>query len=153
MQQWSLDPVFDSYAAVFTTVVLLLCTFLLVRPRNNLSAARMQVLLILRCVIVLILALAMLRPSKTISEVQTKPALVMFLADETQSMTQPSMEPEISRWEHQQATWDSVHRVLDARADDVSPRLFGYSDTITENRFDSAGMSFPAEPVGLQTDL
>ncbi|MBT7917412.1 MAG: hypothetical protein HN617_07695, partial [Planctomycetaceae bacterium] len=137
MQQWSLDPVFDSYAAVFTTVVLLLCTFLLVRPRNNLSAARMQVLLILRCVIVLILALAMLRPSKTISEVQTKPALVMFLADETQSMTQPSMEPEISRWEHQQATWDSVQRVLDARADDVSARLFGYSDTITENRIGS----------------
>ena len=153
MQQWSLDPVFDSYAAVFTTVVLLLCTFLLVRPRNNLSAARMQVLLILRCVIVLILALAMLRPSKTISEVQTKPALVMFLADETQSMTQPSMEPEISRWEHQQATWDSVHRVLDARADDVSARLFGYSDTITENRIGSAGVSFPAEPLGVQTDL
>jgi uncharacterized membrane protein len=153
MQQWSLDPVFDSYTVVFTTVVLLLCTFLLVRPRNNLSAARTRVLLILRCLIVLILALAMLRPSKTISELQTKQALVMFLVDETQSMSQPSMEPEISRWEHQQVTWDSVHRVLDARADDVSARLFGYSDTITENRLGSAGGSFPVEPLGLQTDL
>ncbi|MFP6588213.1 MAG: vWA domain-containing protein, partial [Pirellulaceae bacterium] len=152
MQQWSLDPVFDSYAVVFTTVVLLLCTFLLVRPRNSLSVSRARGLLILRCLIVLILALAMLRPSKTISELQTKKALVMFLVDETQSMTHPSMKPEISRWEHQRATWDSVHRVLDARADDVSARLFGYSDTITENRFGS-GVSFSAEPLGMQTDL
>lgn len=153
MQQWSLAPVFDSYTVVFTTVVLLLCTFLLVRPRNNLSAARTRVLLILRCLILLILALAMLRPSKTISKLQTKPALVMFLVDETQSMSQPSWEPEISRWEHQQATWDSVHRVLDARSDDVSARLFGYSDTIIEHRLGSAGVSFPAEPLGMQTDL
>ncbi|MCS5630961.1 MAG: glutamine amidotransferase, partial [Pirellulaceae bacterium] len=152
MQQWSLDPVFDSYAVVITTVVLLLCTFLLVRPRNSLSVRRAWVLLILRCLIVLILALAMLRPSKTISELQTKKALVMFLVDETQSMTHPSIEPEISRWEHQQATWDSVHRVLDARADDVSARLFGYTDTISENRIGSA-VAFSAEPLGMQTDL
>lgn len=152
MQQWSLDPVFDSYAVVITTVVLLLCTFLLVQPRNSLSGGRARVLLVLRCLIVLILALAMLRPSKTISELQTKKALVMFLVDETQSMTHPSIEPEISRWEHQQATWDSVHRVLDARADDVSARLFGYTDTISENRIGSAE-AFSAEPLGMQTDL
>ena len=149
MQQWSLDPVFDSYAVVITTVVLLLCTFLLVRPRNSLSVRRARVLLILRCVIVLILALAMLRPSKTISELQTKKALVMFLVDETQSMTHPSIEPEISRWEHQQATWDSVHRVLDARADDVSARLFGYTDTISENRIGSAAAFSAAASVAL----
>ena len=153
MQQWSLDPVFDSYAVVFATVVLLLCTFLLVRPRNGLSVSRVRVLLVLRCLIVLILAMAMLRPSKTVSELQTKKALVMFLVDETQSMTHPSMEPEISRWEHQQATWDSVRPVLAARADDVSARLFGYSDTITENRFGSAGAPFSTEPLGMQTDL
>ena len=152
MQQWSLDPVFDSYAVVITTVVLLLCTFLLVQPRNSLSGGRARVLLVLRCLIVLILALAMLRPSKTISELQTKKALVMFLVDETQSMTHPSIEPEISRWDHQQATWDSVHRVLDARTDDVSARLFGYTDTISENRIGSAE-AFSAEPLGMQTDL
>ena len=153
MQQWSFDPVFGSYLTVLTTVLLLLCTFFFVRPWTGIARHRRWWLFIIRCFVVLVLAVAMLRPGTTISETRTKKALILFLVDETESMNQPSVEPQITRWEHQMATWQSVQSVIEKRADEVSVRLYSYTDAISENRLTPETPSFPETPAGEQTDI
>ncbi|MFM9068601.1 MAG: hypothetical protein ACKOUR_14910, partial [Planctomycetota bacterium] len=64
MTNWSLNPIFESYLAV-TMLIVALALLLLVSPNfGRVSRKRQAVLIALRCVVILLLALVMLRPTR-----------------------------------------------------------------------------------------
>jgi uncharacterized membrane protein len=154
MESWSLNPIFGSPVTVLLTVLILLLVVLLVRPYRSLSKQRRLTLLGLRISVILVLLTSMLRPGRIVSETQTRPANVIVLTDETESMLQPSALDDVSRWEHQKRVWEDTARFLLRSKQNVETKWFGYANHISEQRWDStSGIVTQAEPTGEFTDL
>ena len=108
MQNWSFAPIFESPFLVVGIGVALLGLISLIRPYRTLTSARRRWLVGLRALAIVILGIVMLRPGRTVTEVQTRQATVIVLTDETESMLQPAAKDDLSRWEHQQQTWQQT---------------------------------------------
>ncbi len=154
MESWSLDPIFGSLTTVLLTGLVMLLLILSIRPYRTLSRSRAIALMTLRVVIILTLVVVMVRPGRTMSQTQTRRANIMVLTDETQSMSQPSAVDDLSRWEHQAQIWKETASFLQSRKQDAEPKWFGYSDRISEQRWNpDKSAAEPGAPTGEFTDL
>ena len=154
MQNWSFAPIFESPFLVVGIGVALLGLISLIRPYRTLTSVRRRWLVGLRALVIVILGIVMLRPGRTVTEVQTRQATVIVLTDETESMLQPAAKDDLSRWEHQQQTWQQTSVFLRNQSEQVSPRWFGYTDRLSQQRWGEAESEGDLQqPKGKFTDL
>ncbi|MEC9095519.1 MAG: glutamine amidotransferase [Planctomycetota bacterium] len=154
MESWSLGPIFGSFSIVLLIGLSLLILILLVRPYRALSRRRRLTLLFLRFSVIVVLTVVMLRPARTISETQTRPASIIVLTDETQSMLEPSAVDDINRWEHQNRVSKNTASFFLDRKQVVEPMWYGYTNHISAQRWDADnGVPELQEPTGESTDL
>ena len=92
-------PVAESYLVVIVAAVVLLALLGLGPARSKTSPRRRLTLSMIRLAIILLLLLAMLRPTLVYTETKKQAATLVMLVDATRSMTVPDSMGGKSRWE------------------------------------------------------
>ena len=143
MIEWSLNPIFNSYAVVAALAVGM-ALMLVVRPSfGRVTSTRRTVLIGLRVAVVLLLLLAMLRPTRVFTTTKQQSAVLMVLFDQSRSMLLPGSTEGKSRWEEQLETLARIAPQLAELAEDFEIRLYAYDTAVaadrTDHRVEAAG--------------
>lgn len=153
MSSWSLEPIFDSYLAVFLIAGVLMA-LLLVRPTyRTLSQGQWGTLLALRMAAILLLITAMLGPThvSTTREPQTAVAVVLF--DQSRSMQLPDAAGDRSRWEAQLQTLQQAEPLLRELGEKLKIKVYAYDSRLHAISWEGGSLQLPKAPNGEQTDL
>ncbi|MDD3585856.1 MAG: hypothetical protein PHQ75_01625 [Thermoguttaceae bacterium] len=144
-------------SAMFVVLVLLgLLIGLLVASHRTgqLTAGRGKVLFFLRLFVVLLLVFLMFRPAIVLTTTQKLPASLIFLIDQSESM---SIEDELgdqSRFELLRKTFHDAAPLMQRLRDEFEVEVIAFDSGQTPLAFSPGGeIEFPAKPQGNQTAL
>jgi hypothetical protein len=132
--EWSLSPIFDSFAIVGVAASVLLALLAVSPNFGRLSRSRKLALAALRLLVVFLLVFALLRPTRVQTVTRTEPATLIVLADRSRSMSQPHLAGGQTRWDAQRAAVDAVRAVAADLSRDLEVRAWTYSQSL--NPFD-----------------
>ncbi|HUG70185.1 MAG TPA: glutamine amidotransferase [Pirellulaceae bacterium] len=153
MIEWSLNPIFNSYgvvAALMAGVALLL----LVTPEfGRMTKLRKGALIAARVGVLLLLLLAMLRPTRIYSTTKQQTAVLMLMLDQSRSMTLPSTVEGKSRWQEQRETLLKIQDQLADLSKDFDLRLYSYDNQLHPLQLSAGKIELPDEPTGDLTDI
>jgi uncharacterized membrane protein len=152
MTRLALHPVMDPWLVAAVVVVLL--GLLLIRPRHRqMTAARLVTLSILRLLVVLLVLLAMLRPTLVYMRVKPQQASLALLVDDSRSMQVEDSLGDTSRWQ-------SLRSLLEASADDLAKlgqswdvKAYQFDDQTRKLDVRDGRVALPDRPDGQQTAL
>ncbi len=156
---WSVDPIFGSYAIVLLAGVGMLVVLLLVRESAKATRRQLFVLWMLRLLICLFVLLTMLRPGLTFTRQQTPKGSIAVMIDASASMQLASGERNKSRWEYEQEIWQSLWRQRELLGQDSVLIPFVYDSTLRQVGEVQSGMvgdtapPLPSRPEGVTTDI
>ncbi len=153
MIQWSLSPIFNSFVVV---ALLTLGSILLVLVRPNfgqITSWRRAPVFAARVAMVLLLLLAMLRPTRVYTTTRQQSAVLLLLLDQSRSMQLPSAVEGKSRWQVQAETLARGQELLSDLSRDFEIRLYAYDDQLHPLRMADAQVALPREPTGQLTDI
>jgi uncharacterized membrane protein len=150
---WSFHPIFDSYGAV-ALLTLGLVLLLLVGPRyRRLSIGRRGCLIGLRCLVIMLLAIAMLRPTLVRTVRQPQSATLLVMCDTSRSMTLPSALASQSRWDIQRQALKAIEPQLKSFSQPWEVKVYGYDQQLKPLSSAESPAVLPEAPQGDQTDL
>lgn len=153
MTNWSLNPIFESYWAV-AIITAALALLLLVGPNfGRVSRRRQAVLIALRCLVIIVLAIVMLRPTCVSVTQRIERATVILMLDQSRSMQLPSGGGSNSRYDDQLNALRAADGVLRSLDDRLDVKLFGYDERLTAHDWRDGPQSWPKSPTGSVTDL
>jgi len=150
---WNLNPIFDSYLAVSVLVTGMMLLLALGPRYQQLSRGRRRVLVALRLTVILLLLVAMLRPTHISTAREPQTAVLLVLFDQSRSMQLPSGSGDNSRWQAQLETFEQARGDLADLARDVEVKLYAYDSQLQAIEFANGEFEFPAQPQGEQTDI
>ena len=171
MSRWSFEPILESYALIAGTCVLLLLIVFIVRPwpregaaRNVLGkkgdrpadstkSRRNRILMSLRLAIVILLALAMLRPSHVSTERQPQSSTLVMLVDQSRSINVQDLAGGKSRWQGVLETLNASGRALADFDSTIELRAYAFDESLHELSVNEGKWQLPAKATGEQTDL
>ena len=152
MARWTLQPIFDSYLIVGLLTGLLLL-LLLVKPRfPSADSTRQRMLAFIRLFVILLVALAMLRPTWIWSETKSQSATVVFLWDQSRSMSTPDVSGQ-SRWDAMRELVKAIKPQLSELGDKYDIRTYVYDSRATNIEAGDAGFKLPDAPQGSESDI
>jgi uncharacterized membrane protein len=150
---WSFQPIMNSYLAVALLAAALVLS-LLVRPSyRNLRPAHRRTLLWLRIGVVLLVVLAMLRPTHISTQSKPQTASLLVLFDQTRSMELPNASGNVSRWKAQLETLRQAESLLKKLGEDFEVKVYPYSDSLSESIWQDGQLRLPSAAEGQQTDI
>ena len=149
----TLYPVFDSYLLV--ALVVLLSAGVLWFGMNGARASRRQrmMLVLLRLGLVLLIALAMLRPTLIYMRTTKRAATLVVLADQSRSMTVPDAVGDKTRWQALRDTLSDATDELAAIGRDFELRAYAFDDEAYEVNIVDGQVELPEAPEGEQTAI
>ena len=109
-------------------------------------------LLVIRLVVIALVLLAMLRPTRISSSKKPQLATAVIMFDQSLSMTQSSTG-QGSRWEDQLETLRRCEPALKKLAEKLEIKIYGYDQQLHPVEFVDGKITFPEKPVGEQTDI
>ena len=126
MPRWSFYPIADSYLLV-GTAALVLVGLLMVRPgRGKTTRNRMITLIGLRLAVVLLIVLAMLRPTLVYTQTEREAATLVVLVDRSRSMSVPDEVGGKTRWQALRRTLAEAKPALAELGDDLEIAAFTF---------------------------
>ncbi|HJN11855.1 MAG TPA: glutamine amidotransferase [Pirellulaceae bacterium] len=153
MTQWNCNPILNSYPLV-ALMTLGLIALLSVGPNyKQLPRIRRAVLTGLRLAVILLLLIAMLRPTLVSTSRQAQSGVLVILFDQSRSMQLPGATGSDTRWQSQQAALKSIEVDLRELSDRLQVKLYAYDQQLHPIEFGAGGIVFPTTPTGDQTDL
>ena len=153
MTQWTLEPIFDSYAAV-ALVAAGMGALLMIGPNfRQTSSRRRAALVALRVLVILLVLLAMLRPARVSTASRPQSAVLLVLFDRSRSMQLPHASGGKSRWQSQEDAFREAQEELGQLATDIDVKVLGYDHELHPARFQQGRIEFPDAPTGQQTDI
>jgi uncharacterized membrane protein len=153
MTEWSLNPIFNSYGVVAMLVVGMALLLLVTPSFGRLTKLRRGTLIALRIGVLLLLLLAMLRPTRVFTTTKQQSAVLMLMLDQSRSMTLPSTVAGKSRWQVQRETLENIQDQLADLADDFDIRTYSYDDELHPLQLEGGQFKLPSEPTGDLTDI
>ena len=156
---WSLDPIFGSYAIVVFAAMGLIFVLSFVRETGRVSRRQSMVLWLLRLMMCLIILLVLLRPGITFTRQSTPRGTVAVMMDASASMQLPSGDGKTTRWEAEQQIWEALWNARESLGKDASLVPFLYDSTLKQLGDGKAGSSgtaavkLPDRPEGFTTDI
>ncbi|MEX1042578.1 MAG: glutamine amidotransferase [Pirellulaceae bacterium] len=153
MSYWYLQPLFESYLLVGVLVLGLIALLLVPPTFQQLSWRRKQVLILLRGLAILLIALAMLRPTWVRSVKRPQSAVLAILFDTSRSMTVPDAQGGSSRWDAQTAALRNLESELSGLGDNIDVLVYGFGEDAVEVPFEDGALVLPEEPTGRLTDI
>ena len=150
---WSTQPILNSHLLVVLLAVGLLL-LLLVRPTfRRLPKTRQRLLQGLRLGVVLLMLLAMLRPTYVRSTGEQQNAVLLMLFDQSRSMQLSSGGQHETRWQDLLSTLARSRSALAGLRDDVEIRAYAFDQRLHDADWKDVGFSLPENPEGDQTDI
>ena len=148
-------PVGDSYLLVAVAALVLLGLLALVPLRGRATGLRRVTLIVLRTAVIVMVVLAMLRPTLVYTETKKQSATLVLLADKSRSMSVADTIGNKSRWEALRRALDDTQTALAALAEDFELKAYTFD---TQARpvavdVDSGKISLGDEPDGEQTAI
>lgn len=153
MSHWYCQPILNSYLLVAGVAVGLLLLLLVGPTFHTISRRRRFALLGLRAAVVLLLVLAMLRPTHISTTSQPQSAVLLVLFDQSRSMNLPGAEKSASRWAEQIETLRASQATLADLPERLAVRVYAYDGELHPIELTGGELQLPAEPAGGQTDL
>jgi len=153
MSEWSLEPIWgNSIAALALTAGL--AALLALAPRfGKLSPRRRWTLTLLRAGVVVLVVLAMLRPTNVFTSTKPRSSVLAVLFDISRSMQLPDSTGGPSRWESQRSALNSISAVLPDLAKYAEVHVYAYDSQLHAIDLSSGRIIVPERPDGNQTDV
>ena len=153
MSQWSMDPVFGSYAIVIAVASVLFLLLLAVRQDRSISWRRKLLLRSLRLAVILLVVLGMLRPTHVSSSRKPQSAVFLVLVDLTESMLYPGSQVGVTRWQEQLDTIRASQSAMQKLHEGMAIKVYGYTHQLHPLSWDGTSIEMPPLPDGQQTDI
>lgn len=152
MSQWSLEPIYNSSLAVLL-IAIGLAVLLAVGPRfGKLTPRRRWIITALRAAVILLVLLAMLRPTHIYTQTKPRSSVLLVLYDASRSMLLPNGATGQTRWEIQKAALAKVADVLPTLSRNAEVRVYGYDSQLHAVDATSGQLTLP-DPQGNQTNI
>lgn len=119
------------------------------RARRN----RRSALFVLRLLVILLLAFAMLRPTLVWTKITKQAATLLVLADRSRSMLVTDMVGKKSRWEAVQATLKESLPEFDSLAKDLDLKFYEIDSEAHPVEYSPGKLELASAPEGLQTAI
>jgi uncharacterized membrane protein len=153
MTNWSLQPILNSFWAV-AILALGLSLALWIGPSfRQLSTARRRTLLVLRCLVVLVVIILMLRPTHVSTQAKSQTAALLVMLDQSRSMQLPNASGGTSRWEAQRSTLLRVQPLLKDLSRNLEVKVYAYDAGLRDQVWHDRQLQLPTEADGHQTDI
>ncbi len=148
----SFTPV-GSYYLVAILVAVLLALLMLGPARDKVSIGRRRVLIGLRVLVILLVLLAMLRPTIVHTEIVRQSATVVVLADRSRSMQVADVAGKKSRWEAMASALEDVHPALRDLRELFEVKLYTFDGETFPIDIGRSTLDLGPGPVGQQTAI
>lgn len=149
MSYWNLDPIFGSYAVAAALTGALLIPLMVTPAFASATPTRRRVLLGLRLLSILLVLLAVLRPTWTTTRTRPQSSHLVFLWDHSRSMGIPDASDGQTRWLALRKSVESCLPELPPADDGLQVEFWQFDEQV--HRLESA--VFPDAPTGDQTDI
>jgi len=147
-------PIADSYWLVAGVAAALLALVVLVGPgRNSVSLRRRLTLALIRCGIILLLVLGMLRPTLVYTETHKEKATLVLLIDQSRSMLVRDSLNNKTRWESLLATLEDSVPALRSLGRDFEIKAYTFDAEIHPLEVKDGKLVLPDSPSGNQTAI
>ncbi|MEI8373871.1 MAG: glutamine amidotransferase, partial [Planctomycetota bacterium] len=147
-------PIADSYWLVVGVAAALLALVVLVGPgRNSVSLRRRLTLALIRCGIILLLVLGMLRPTLVYTETHKEKATLVLLIDQSRSMLVRDSLNNKTRWESLLATLEDSVPALRSLGRDFEIKAYTFDAEIHPLEVKDGKLVLPDSPSGNQTAI
>ena len=153
MNQLTFKPIFDSYTLVGVLAAILVIALAFVPRGQNLSLGKQATLAAVRLVVVLLMLMAMLRPTLVYTEKQAQTATVAILLDRSKSMTVRDMYGGAGRYEAMRAMIDDALPKLRDLSEHLKVKLYLYARDIEPMELGDGPLELPLEPTGKETAI
>ena len=151
--QLTFYPIADSYLLVAVLAGLLM-TLLGLAPRGRtLSRGRRAALTALRFGVIVLIILAMLRPTLVRTEVRKQSATLAVLVDQSRSMTVPDGIGGKTRWEVLRGAIEEAEPALGKLAEDFELRAYAFDADAQSLETEGGRIALPESPEGGETAL
>ena len=148
---WTFQPVGGFWFTSIAVAVLLALVWVVPRPRP--SGGKLLALRALRLAVVLLVLVALLRPTLTRIEKKPLEASLLVLVDESRSMQVEDSLGGASRWRAAKRMLDDAADDLATLADQWEVRVFRFGSGVTEATITDGAIPLPSEPTGEATAL
>lgn len=149
----SLYPVFDSYLLVAIVAVALVGLMWFGPSREKVGLGRRVTLALLRLIVIVLVVLAMLRPTLIYTQTKKQAATVVVLADQSRSMTVPDAVGNKTRWDALRGTINDAAPAFAALQQDFELKAYTFDDGIHEASAKAGQIELPEKPEGQQTAI
>ncbi|MBM4092755.1 MAG: hypothetical protein FJ276_25610 [Planctomycetes bacterium] len=153
MTNWSFQPIFDSYPAVAFLALGLILTLWIGPSFRQLHRYQRVSLLVLRALVVLLVIVAILRPTRVSTTSKPQTAVLLVLFDATRSMELPNDSGDKSRWEAQLEALRQIEPHLKELAGDLEVKVHPYDAQLGPPAWRNRRLRVPTAPGGRQTDI
>jgi len=150
MSHWYLRPILGSYLVVAVIAAALILLVALGPKYRDLPRGRRWVLIAFRVAVILLLAVAMLRPRWESTTTRPLTATVVLMSDATRSMNAAAEAK--SRWEEQVAALRGAEPELAALADELEVKVYLFDTEANPAALDGGAIELPDAPTGDLTD-
>jgi hypothetical protein len=155
---WSLSPVFGSFALVVAVGLGLLFVLIVIRDEAALSRRQKSVLWMLRAALAVVLLVALLKPGLTFTRERSPRGTIAIMMDASASMQLSSGDGTQSRWESQLAIWDALWNARSEFGEETVLAPFLYDAQLkglgeVQNTETAVRPVLPTQPEGGATDI
>jgi uncharacterized membrane protein len=149
----SLYPIADSYLLVGVAALVLLALLVVGPGRGKVGRRRRLALVGVRLAVVVLVVLAMLRPTLVYTQTEKEAATLVVLADGSRSMTVPDEIGGRTRWEAQLRTLAEARSALAELAEDLEIAAFTFDAEARPAKVVDGRIRLPEEPDGEETAI
>jgi uncharacterized membrane protein len=147
-----LSPV-GGYLLVALAAAVLLGLLALGPAQSRVSQRRRRGLVAIRLVIVLLIILAMLRPTLVWTTISRKPATLLILADQSRSMQVADAAGDKTRWDSMRASLVEAQPELTKLADEIEVKVYSFDADAHPIDVAESPTQWPKKPEGPQTAI
>ena len=147
-----LSPV-GGYLLVALAAAVLLGLLALGPAQSRVSQRRRRGLVAIRLVIVLLIVLAMLRPTLVWTTISRKPATLLILADQSRSMQVADAAGDKSRWDSMRASLVAAQPELTELANEIEVKGYSFDAEAHPIEVADSPTQWPQKPDGSQTAI
>ena len=153
MTNWTVEPIWGSTLLAILVAIGLAALLWFGPMYREISAGRRRVLAILRGAALLLVFIALLRPTCVSTVSLPQSAILAIMVDLSRSMKLPAASGNKSRWEVQSEVWAKSEDILEKLSKRLDIRVYGYDGALHPLKLEGGKLELPAEPSGKFTDI
>jgi hypothetical protein len=150
---FSTDPVLGSHWAVALIGLGLIALLALGPQYGRLTLPRRATLLVLRALVILLVIIGLLRPTKLTTVKTPRTSVVIVMVDVSRSMLLPNGRDGTTRWEAQRRAIEQIESKLAHLGPHLELRTYQYDSRLHPWQIVNGKLTLPEQPTGDQTDV